>query len=223
MFLFPGGPAIAVPAAITFADSTASSANQTAYTFSGHAIGTASSDRYVVIAISGRDTAATFSVSSVTVGGANCSLAHASAINQTGTGATEIWITDAPFTSGTTADIIVTWSEGIIRMGIGVFALTGANGTASAGSNSGHSPSGTVVSTTITIAANGVGVACSQVGEDATAVWVGLTERYEEAMESGTHTGSSGAFSTIQSGITVSNTWSITGDVTLAVAAFDAA
>lgn len=96
-------------------------ADLTTYSFTSTAIGTASSDRYVAVAIGTRDTG-TNSISSVTVAGQSCTALVTSGST---TDPRAIFITDAPVTSGTTATVAVTMANTNLRCGIGVYTITG--------------------------------------------------------------------------------------------------
>ena len=107
----------------------------TEYTFSGLAIGTAAANRRVIVRFATGSSNRTGV--SVTVGGAACSIVGdgvttaAQAHGGAGTGSrSEVWITDAVFPTGTTADVVVTLSGGNLRCCVDSYAVYGANPTA---------------------------------------------------------------------------------------------
>jgi len=113
-----GGPKV-----VTYQTQT-SGTTSTNYTFSSQAIGTATSDRIVIVAVHLLNTGATGS--SMTVGGIS---ATRQVRSQRGTGTSEIWTAAVP--TGTTATIVVNGSAASDRCGIIVWTATGLlSGTA---------------------------------------------------------------------------------------------
>lgn len=206
------------PASITFAASAVSASNVTAgntYTFSSHSIGTASADRYVVVTVTTNSR-----VSAVTVGGASCTLAN----SRTNGGASYIYITDGPVTSGTTASIVVTISTATsAACGIGTFAVTGLQSitpTATATQTT------DVTATNLAVTASGVavGVVYSENDDTYTHSWTNLTERYDARLDAGeayAHSGASADQATSQTlSITVDAQSTGAPTVAIALAAF---
>ena len=103
---------------MTYQTAAQSPSDLTTYTFSSQAIGTASSNRRVIIGTVGF--AGIRTVSSLTVGGISASLVKR---QQQGSVTAEIWIATVP--TGTTADVVVTWSGGQTRCAIAVWSATG--------------------------------------------------------------------------------------------------
>ena len=221
-------------ATITFAGQTVQNTSASTFTFSGHAIGSASADRKVLVAANttGGSSDST-GVSGLTIGGTSATKAI-SAFSSSGRVHCELWYLNS-VSSGTTADIIVTWNSS--RGGgcnIGVWAITGAaSGVNDTGSDTG---TGDPLSTTIDCSAGGVVAATNafEVGlvTITAATYTGLTNDYQSAAngsrgESGSATfsqGASEAFSTAQSGrtISVAKSGTVNGG-SLVVASFDAA
>ena len=152
---------------VTFTDSSVNSGSATAYTFSSQAIGTASSDRVVAVGVTAGNSAA--GVSTLTVGGVSA----VKAIDVTNNTEAELWYASVP--SGTTADIVVTFSSGKGRCGIGVWALTGVTGVGA---------TNTSTSSTATLTVSGITkdiVLAVYGGKDHTSVsFSGVTENYDE-------------------------------------------
>lgn len=171
------------PALATFTDSAVDTTNASSYTFASAAIGAAKSSRYIAIVIHWSDNATSNAVNSVTVGGAACS--ELVSIEDPPDWA-EIYITDAAFTSGTTANIVVGCSGTISRCGISVYALYNLNSTtphATATDTATTSP----LSTTINIPAGGVLISGATVRNSDSAPfasWTGATENNDELIES---------------------------------------
>ena len=181
------------------------SSSATAYTFSGQALGAAASDRIIVVG--GFSTNAVQTVSSVTIGGVSATQVVAA----TNSGGEQCALWQAAVPSGTTGDIVWTWSGAEVGMGIGVWRIIGA--TASAHASSGVTGA-SALSSTLDIPENGVAIAYSgSASSSRTATWSGLSEVFdangiEDGSASGNHTGASNAFDSAQTGLTIQMTLS---------------
>lgn len=114
-------PTPSAPKVLTYIGYTEDSANLTTYTFTGVSIGTASSDRMVVVSIVG-DASASRSISSVSIAGsAGTSVVARGAVS------TPTAMYRRLVTSGTTATIEVTFSGQMNRAAIYVHTITGLN------------------------------------------------------------------------------------------------
>lgn len=180
---------------IAFTDSSIDASNASTYTFSSQALGTAAADRVIVVGLFG-DTART--VSSVTIGGVSASRVK----RQLNTGNfVELWQAAVP--TGTTGDVVITFSGACSRSGVGVWALYGANPTAHDTGASSANPG----TDTLDVPALGVAIAYSAGSSIASWSWTGLTEKFDELLETDTyHAGASDAFSGTQTGMTVTAT-----------------
>lgn len=186
---FGAGGDAAGTAAITFAASAVDTTNvaDSTYTFTAHSIGTAATDRYVIVTTQIRGGVG-FTVTSCTVGGAATSTV---VTNEDGGTNVQIWITSSPVTSGTTADIVVTVGGGVTVFccGIATYAVTGlasnvATATATQDTDN--------TATNLTVSAGGVAVAAAIVsGATPTFTWTNLTERFDATIEASgaSHTG----------------------------------
>lgn len=196
-----------VPVTVTWASSAKSTSALTTYTFSSLSIGTASSDRKIIVNVhaeaNGAGTA--LSVSSLTVDGISATLLVAfPTTDGSDRVAQEVWIASVP--TGTTGNVVVTMAAGITRCGVGVFATTGASSTASATYTSTADP----LSVSASCQSGGaiIGGAVAQ-GGSTSFTWAGITERYDEVVGGATYqSGASLAFTAAQSGLTVSATGS---------------
>lgn len=123
-----GGPKV-----ITYRTQDSQTSTTTTYTFnnggSGYAIGTASSDRLVIVAVN--LTISNRTVSSMTIGGVSATNAVRS---QRGLACSEIWA--AMVSSGTTANISITCSGTNDRCGIIIWTATGMSTATAVGSGS---------------------------------------------------------------------------------------
>jgi|GEM_PF-5041057 len=124
----------------------------TTATASSMAIGTASSDRYVVAVVVGRSTS-TFEFTTCTVGGASMTRA---AVSASSVCASAVFISDAPVTSGTTADIEVGWT-GTIATGwfAATYSIVGSLNSTTATDTLAAGPAANDVSGTIDVSAGG--------------------------------------------------------------------
>lgn len=189
-------PAAGGPVVITFASSATLTNNATTYTFTAAGIGTASSDRLVVVSASGNASSDPNSnVSSLTIGGNAATIVDQ--ITTTG-GGMVCALYYLLVTSGTTADIAVTFGEGQSHAAIGVWAITGWGSQTPTDSDKAQSSTGVSQSlSTVTIDSNGGAV--FGYGDDVNAgtTWTNATEDYDDAVEaadqqSGAHTTTAG-------------------------------
>lgn len=159
-------------ASITFLQCSAEDpTNLTTYDFLTQNVGTASVDRYNVVAVLAMDTASAFTVSTITVGGNS-----ATAIQNVNTAVVRysgLFILSNP--TGTSQTISVTMSEPVTSMRVCVWQVNNiASGTAVDSTNN----DGAVATVSINVSALGVALAaCVTQNITATNTWVGLTER----------------------------------------------
>lgn len=119
---------------LTYVGSTLNPGSATTYTFTNHAIGVASADRYVIIIGSGVDVTNTRQVLSATIGGVAATL-----ITRTNAGSDNaIGMYGLLVPSGTTATITVTMSGGCARGAVSVYTMTGWQSTAPASTGAVH-------------------------------------------------------------------------------------
>lgn len=145
---------------LTYVGSSVDGTNATDFTFTDHAIGTAASDRLVIVGViyqNNGDTAAT-APTSLTIGGSPATI-HGS---QLGTGTNECGITIASkvVPSGTTATIAFGFAEDMVRAGVVVYTLTGwTRQTPAAMDGQINSPETTTrVENTFTVGLNQIGI-----------------------------------------------------------------
>lgn len=197
----------------TFLQSVANDADLTTYTFPSQNLGTASAGRYIVALIAGSSGTSGRTISSVTIGGVSAS--QLGFVSEAGsTRASSIWIAAVP--TGTTGDVVITWSAGMGRCGVGLYSLTGAQTTAFDTATA-TATSGTTLSDTINIPAGGVcfSVATAQVSGDYSWSWTNITEDFDTLLETGSpnhnrFTGASDVFGSSQSGLALTATASST-------------
>ena len=192
------GSAIAMrpPATVTFTARTHSSANATAYTFSGVAISTAAASRRIaVIAGASHSSSAANYISTLTVAGVSASMQVRA--TQGSQSRNEIWIADVP--TGTSGDIVVTFGGGMPMCGIGVFAIYNTAGDAT------DTGAGTFTAS-LDCKKDGVVIAGIVTGSNAASSspfsWANITERYDSTTENpSAMSGASDAFDSAQTGL----------------------
>jgi hypothetical protein len=166
---------------VEYITNVSSTSNLTTYTFNSTSIGSAATDRYVVIGASG-SSGTTSGISSITVNGNNATeLVQVSG----STVAAGLFIAAVP--TGTTANIVVTFGGGKERCDVGVWKVTKLNSatpydTASLGS-------GLSVNTgSVNIDTRVGGILLSYVHRggvnSGTTTWTGATENYDTTLES---------------------------------------
>lgn len=166
-------------AGCTFVTSNSSTTDTNQYTYSSQSLGTAASDRYIAIVTGARKAGAGFTLSSVTVGGQSATIV--TQVTNTATNSDTAGIAIAAVPTGTTGDVIVTWSTTVLRNYIGIYRLDNL-----------ASPLSPTVATST--AANPTGAINTNVGDCAlgsaltaaatTASWSGITEDFDSTVES---------------------------------------
>lgn len=157
------------------------------HTFSAVSIGTASSDRIVVV---GFTYSANSPVDTITVGGISATKrveSNASARSSS------IWTAAVP--TGTTADIVVTDTEFLGIIGITVGILTGANETPTATGVLAYAFGADNQNVTLTIPTDGIAIACGHSETTNTTTWITGTNDFDTKFST-THTNLLGHHST---------------------------
>lgn len=163
--------------ALTYLQSTNSPSDLTTYTFSSQNLGTAASDRYIIVAVGARKSGATTSISSVTVAGITATQVIQQANNVTNTNIAGIYIAAVP--TGTTGNVVVTFGAGMVRCAIDTYRATGINPTAfDALASIAGNPS-----VALDIPANGGAIGFGATAAATSATWTGLTERSDTSVE----------------------------------------
>jgi len=157
--------AVAALPSLSYRTHAVDATDLTTYTFSTIDIGTAGSNRHVIVGVVARNGTANRTISSATIAGVSASIAA----DGSG-GNTEAGILIAAVPTGTTGTISITFSAGQLRCGIAVWAaydLTSATAFASLATSS--------TTLDINTPADGIIVAVSM-GVSTTPVWSGITE-----------------------------------------------
>lgn len=163
-------------------------ANPATTTFSSVGIGTADAGRLVAVAIMNRRGTYSTVPSTVTIGGISATLLHSkdTTVSSFHFGAS-IWIASVP--SGTTADVVVTWSDAdVLYCNVLCYRLLGAASTAYDTADHDHTSG-----TTIDVAAGGIiigGMTDGNAGPSCTPT--GLTEDYDVETDANADTAAAG-------------------------------
>lgn len=162
---------------ISYVTKASSTSGLTTYTFSSLSLGTEASDRIIAVTIGG--SVSSDSVSTVTINGVSATVLNHSGSNTFRT----VAMAYAEVPSGTTGDVVVTWSGAADNCQIGVFKITGADITPYDTDDA--LDTDTDVAVSINFAPDGVGVFSGlQSTETAAVAWSGATERYDDNLES---------------------------------------
>lgn len=184
-----------IPADATTAHMTASTAIVTdtgTYTFSSTSLGLGAANRAIAVIVYARDSGATATLSSVTCGGNSMSSVVAGRAAGTNVNFASIYIIDAGTGSAldgtTSASIVVTFSESILRCAIDVIRLTNISGTTAYDTDSVTATSGSSQTRSPDVPANGICLAgwsfVSSSGS--TVAWTNIAEISDRNYESNT-------------------------------------
>lgn len=164
----------AVLPSLTFVGCTIDNTAQTTYTTVGQSIGTAGATRTVIIIALSRDGTTDFSTSSMTIGGVSAS-------EQADTASTarsnQVAVYSLNVSSGTTADVAVTYSEAITVSVICVFAAYDLNSSTKVASTTAVST--TTLTLDANVSANGIVVGGCDNNTVAGFTWSGLNEEID--------------------------------------------
>jgi hypothetical protein len=174
---FSASASVASPPA-EFEILTVSAADSTTFTFAAQPIGTASATRRVIVGtVQGLTSAVT--ASSVTIGGISASLLKRQVV---GNGNAEFWM--ATVSSGTTADVVVTWSSLVGRCGVAIWSVPNLNSDTPIDTDGGtieDAANASDLTVTTEISANVLGIGMTVDGGGMT--WRNMTERDEQTLE----------------------------------------
>ena len=168
-------------ATISFASSAISASDLTTYTFSAAALGTAASNRKIVVAASSA-VSTTAIVSTLTVNGVSATYITGSRVRHPDNERViELWQADVP--TGATGDVVVTFSSAENRCGIGVWAVYGAAAAAHATATDNSSP----YSQNVVVPTGGVIIGAAYSLTATSNAWTApMVENYDQDMTEGT-------------------------------------
>lgn len=184
-----------------FIGALADTADLTTYTFVAAAIGSAAADRWVVVCAAGR-AAVNRQVASITIAGVTAPRVVRSALTIQPTAIHALLVP-----TGTTADIVVTFSNAMVNCVIEVYTLT-AVPSANYDQNTADGAAGTASApTTVNVPEQGYLIACAASGNNGTTTWAGATEDYDAVTETRTYTSASASGLTAATARAVSATF----------------
>lgn len=209
-------------AAVSYLQSAdATSAGASSWTFTGQNVGTAAADRKIIVIAMGRKAGASVeSLTGVTVGGVTATqVVKTTRSGAAGGGAANaIGIYEAALPSGTTGDVVVTFSGNVGRCIVSLFRATGIDAShASAADNAAAEDP----SASINVPVGGIAIGgCLAGGSGSTSeVWAGLTENVGALSGSFTrYSAASDLFASAQSPLAITcNLSAPVGDTTAAI------
>jgi hypothetical protein len=197
-----------VAGAITYLQSATDTADLSTYTFASQNLGSASSDRYIIVSFTTRLLGtSTVTINSVTVAGVSATIIAQLRTSSSNTNAVCLAIAAVP--TGTSGDVVVVISRTALRANIQLYSATGIDPTVVDSATSG------VASPTyaIDVPADGIAVAALMAANVSSCAWSGLTERYDFIFDgSGFASGAADAFASTQTNLSVTATPSPAGD-----------
>lgn len=172
-----------LPAILTYVGSNASTANATSHTFTSESIGTAATDRYIIIGVTAENNLGARTISSVTVGGVSATQVVFRE-HSTGSFWTQAAIYIVPYPTGTTATIVVNWSASNNMCGIGVWNATQLQSATATNTNSNTSDP---LTATLNVAPGGIAIGCAAAfpsgATPITYTWTNMSERHDGVVE----------------------------------------
>lgn len=185
--------------ALTFLQGTTSTADTNSYTFSSQNLGTASSDRYIIVGAVARKAGASATISSITIGGVSATIVKQQTNTITNTNVSGLAIAAVP--TGTTGNIVVTFSATMLRCAISAYAVTELD---SATPYDDASSTSADPSVSLDIPTDGFAIGMGLTAAASTATWTGLTEDVDGTLESFvTYTSASDEFPSGATGRTI--------------------
>ena len=162
------------PRSLTYIGTTTDTTNTNAYTFSGASIGAASGDRRVIVLVLGEGSTVT-TLSSASIGGVSADI-----VVQGSNGQCTAAIIIAAVPTGTTGDIVCTFSNTKAHCNIGVYRTIGlpANTATDTGASTAD-PATDTLTTTV----GGFALALAGSTTPTSLTWTNITEDYDETLE----------------------------------------
>jgi len=167
---------------LAFVTSAVTTSGGTSFTFSSQSLGAADATRYIIVSAGGQ-VAADNTISSITVQGISGSQVVTS--GDGGETRASIWIIAVP--TGTTGDVVVTFSGTANNCGIAVYRMVGATSAIPTATASDNSITSNAESASLTIPTGGAGVGyflMESTITTRTATWTNLTEDMDQLIES---------------------------------------
>lgn len=183
-----------------YADTT----NTDVYTFSSADIGTAASDRYVVCVCHQRKAGtAAASLTSATIAGVSASIPVQEISTTSNSNLVAIIIAAVP--TGTTGDVVLTWSVSGVDSAIEVYAVYGIDG---ATAHDTDQSAASDPSLSLNVEAGGIVIGGGTCSLGTSGAWTGITEDNENISGTMYYGSASDAFASASTPLAVTLTWS---------------
>ena len=177
MIISPAPFFVAQKALVVYCGAAENASISSSYSFTSHPIGTASTDRYVIVAVQARDLFGG-RVNSVTVAGTACTKV---AEENQNIGHAQMWITNSAITTGTTATVAVGGSGTLVCCGINTYAATKLQSTTPTSTDHNATDASAL---SLTVSTGGFVVGCSCQASGATCTVTGATEDSDRQIRS---------------------------------------
>jgi len=192
------------PVTAAFTASAVTGSSATAYTFSSQALGTAGATRMIVINVTGSsNSGGATPINTLTVAGVSAVKAKEQVSSGEAGYSQDIWY--APLASGTSGDVVVTFSGAQARCGIGLMAVYDADDSPTFTNGNSDDP----MVATISCPAKGIIIGSCTMNADEgvpTTTWTNLTEKYDQQVESiQSHSGAFATFDSAQTDLTITS------------------
>ncbi|MCC2095970.1 MAG: hypothetical protein KDJ29_03720 [Hyphomicrobiales bacterium] len=214
LFVPPPVIASAANVAVTYTGHAESATQTASYSFTSQPIGAAAADRYVIFCVMARGV---FSggVNSATLNGNSCTKV---ATHDAAFGHVQIWITNAPVTSGSTATIVISSSSGdLSACGIDIYSVRGLLSTTPTDTDDNETDNTTL---NLSVAEGGFVIACSSQASGATCTVTGAAEVSDRQIRSGNLNGASAYGTTYGATAAVKFDWTSSSNVRAVAASF---
>lgn len=193
---------------LTFRNSSFDNNTNSTYTFASSAIGTAAANRWVIVGVLGSKSAPIGTITSLTVGGIT---ATELVTNTEAVGSSDIrvslYIANVP--TGTTADIVVTWSSANLACAVGWWTVNMNSGAAHFTGGGSSLASATVSIAGVDVPANSFAIGCAgRTDDDAATIDQSFVERFESTSTTRILTGDDRE---VTSSFTGTVTWTFAG------------
>jgi hypothetical protein len=191
-----------------FLQAAASTADAARYNFPAQNLGTPSATRRIIVGVGTRDTLTNDkTILSVTVGGVAATVVEQFQSDNSGDGAACLaGLAIAAVPTGTTGDVVVVFSEPMLRAAISVYAVHDLASETPAATATSDAAAPTA---TLDVPAGGFVIGVSFVGLQATVTWKGLTRDVlnNSSLETAAWSSASDTFDTAQTGRVMTATW----------------
>lgn len=195
---------------VSYRNLYSSTANNASYTFTSCDIGTANASRLIVVQVHGAAPIGTIAVSSLTIAGTGATGYQ----NTARIYPTSLWALSVP--TGTTANIVVQFSGSSNNCLIAVYALYDLNSSTPIDTQANTATGSNVVSTTVSARQKGIVIAGITGNSNATTTWSGVTERYDQTVETAVRSGGDSTIATTNASYSVQATTSASINMVLA-------